>query len=59
VYHFKNRSVQNNNKHEDILLNDRPVVTCGAKSFTLTNKNEKSFNDVGKKNPVKNTWANI
>jgi len=51
--------VQNNNKHEDILLNDRPVVTCGAKSFTLTNKNEKSFNDVGKKNPVKNTWANI
>jgi len=25
----------------------------------LMNKNGKNFNDVGKENPVKNTWANI
>ena len=32
----------------------RPFVTCGADSWTVTNKIRKSLNDVGKENFGKN-----
>lgn len=33
-------------------------MTCGADSWTVTNKIRKSLHDVGKENLEKNVWAN-
>jgi hypothetical protein len=51
-----NTFIKSRSLYETII---RPDVTCGAESWTLTNKMERNLKEVGKENLEKNIWANM